>query len=371
MTTNEKKIGVGIIGVGGWASYGHLPAVQTVDSIDVVAVSSRTKAKAEDLAAEHGIASAYDDYHELIADPAVDLVVIPAPAPQHKELIEAVIAGGKDVYSEWPLTTNTADSEALLAAADDAGVRHVVGLQRRMSPSARYTADLIQDGFVGQIHGVTMSLGVDAFGASLPERSKWVLDPTNFVNLLPVYFGHFGDLLFTTVGRPETLTAITANHIPTVTIQETGEEVNSAVPTEIMITGELRGGGLYSIQLEGGQRRKTGLQIIITGSDGALRITNPRGFQNKDDNTVESMTGDADRFTALPVPDEYQYLDQGDLDASVHDVSYLYAAYAADKQHGTATAPDFRDGVRMHHLLDHVTRTAAAFEGRTDTTVSW
>lgn len=108
---------------------------------------------------------------------------------------------------EWPLTTNTADSEALLAAADAAGVRHVVGLQRRMSPSARYAADLIRDGVVGSIHGVTMSVGVDAFGAALPERAKWVLDPENFVHLLPVYFGHFGDLLFTTVGRPETLTA--------------------------------------------------------------------------------------------------------------------------------------------------------------------
>lgn len=369
--TEQKKIGVGIIGVGGWAKYGHLPAVATVDTLDVVAVSSRSKSKADALAAEHGIAHAFDDYLDLIAHPDADLVVIPAPAPQHKELVQAVIAGGKDVYNEWPLTTNTADSEELLALAEAAGVRHVVGLQRRLSPSARYTADLIADGFLGNLHGVTMSVGVDAFGAELPERAAWVLDPESFVSLLPVYLGHFGDLLFTTVGAPATLTAITSNHIPIVTLAETGEEVASDVPTEVMAIGTLRTGGLFSIQLEGGQQRKTGLQIVITGSQGAVRITNPKGFQNKDDNTVEAMTGDATRFEPLAVPAEYAYLDQGDLDASVHDVSYLYAAYAHDKTHGTATAPDFAAGLRMHHLIDQVTRTAAATAASGDTDVAW
>jgi predicted dehydrogenase len=369
MTT--KTIGVGIIGVGGWATYGHLPAVQAVDGIRVVAVSSRTKAKAEDLAAEHRIDHSFDDYRELIAHPDVDLVVIPAPAPQHKDLVDAAIAAGKDVYSEWPLTTTTADSEELLTRAQGAGVRHVVGLQRRLSPSARFTKDLIAQGVVGEIHGVTMSVGVDAFGAEMPEGHSWVLDPGNFVHLLPVYLGHFGDLLFRTVGAPETLTAVTSNHIPVVTLIETGEEVTSTVPTEVMAIGALRDGGLFSIQLEGGQKRKTGLQILITGSDGALRITNPKGFQNAEDNTVETMTGDATSFTTLPVPAQYDHLPKGDLDASVQDVAYLYAAYVADVHEGTSTAPDFGDGVRMHHLIDQVTRTAGDFATRPGTTVAW
>ena len=45
----------------------------------------------------------------------VDLVVILAPAPEHARLAKAAIAAGKDVYSEWPLTTKTSDSEELLA----------------------------------------------------------------------------------------------------------------------------------------------------------------------------------------------------------------------------------------------------------------
>jgi len=79
-------------------------------------------------------------------------------------------------------------------------VRHVVGLQRRFAPSARYTTDLLALGHVGDIRGVTMSIGVDAFGSGLPARYAWVLDPASSVSLLPVYLGHFADPLFSTVG---------------------------------------------------------------------------------------------------------------------------------------------------------------------------
>jgi predicted dehydrogenase len=368
----DQKICVGIIGVGGWAKYGHLPALQTLDRIEVVAVSSRTIEKAEQLAAEHDIAHAFDDYEQLVAHPDVDLVVVPAPAPEHAKLVKAAVAAGKDVYSEWPLTTNTADSEELLALAEAAGVRHVVGLQRRFAPSARYTADLIAQGHIGEIRGVTMSVGVDAFGAELPSRVAWVLDPAAFVNLLPVYLGHFGDLLFTAVGPPSRLTAVTENQFPTVTLTDTGEKVPYPVPTEVMIVGTLARGGLFSIQLEGGQgHRKTGLQIVITGTLGALRISNPRGFENEHDNTLEDMTGDATSFSPLAVPEEYVSLPENHLDASVQDVAYLYAAYAHDVANGTSTVSTFTDAVNLHRLLDQVTQSSKEFFQQTENDVLW
>jgi predicted dehydrogenase len=368
----EQKIRVGIIGVGGWAKYGHLPALQTLDSVEVVAVSSRTLKKADQLAAEHGIAHAFDDYEQLVGHPDVDLVVVPAPAPEHYTLVKAAITAGKDVYSEWPLTTNTADSEELLTLAKAAGVRHVVGLQRRFAPSARYTADLITQGHIGEIRGVTMSIGVDAFGPELPSRVAWALNPAAFVNLLPVYLGHFGDLLFTAVGPPSRLTAVTENQFPTVTLTDTGEQVPYPVPTEVIIAGTLQRGGLFSIQLEGGQgNRKTGVHIVITGTKGALRITNPRGFENTDDNALEDMTGDATTFSPLPIPAKYRSLPKNHLDASVQDVAYLYDAYAHDIAKGTSAVSTFTDAVNLHRLLDQVTQSSEEFFKRSENQVTW
>jgi predicted dehydrogenase len=61
----------------------------------------------------------------------------------HAAFVRDAIAAGKDVYCEWPLTTNREDTEDLLARAEAAGVRHIVGLQRRLGPSARYVRDLL------------------------------------------------------------------------------------------------------------------------------------------------------------------------------------------------------------------------------------
>ena len=80
---------------------------------------------------------------------------------------------------------------------------------------------------------------------------------------------------------------------------------------------------MFSIQIEGGQKHRTGLQIDITGTDGVLRITNPRAFENKDDNAIEGMKGDATTFSSLPIPDQYQPLASSGLDVSAQDLAYL------------------------------------------------
>jgi hypothetical protein len=49
--------------------------------------------------------------------------------------------------------TSRADSEELLSLAEAKGGSHIVGLQRRMGPGARYTRDLIKQGYVGKIRG--------------------------------------------------------------------------------------------------------------------------------------------------------------------------------------------------------------------------
>src|SRR3954454_1691873 len=149
----DRPIGVGIIGAGGWAKYGHIPALQFLDGFEVIAVSARTRESAERCATEFGIPHPYDDPHALIADADVDLVVVLTPAPDHARFAKAAIEAGKDVYCEWPLTTSTADSQELLALAEAKGVRHV-GLQRRLGPAARYARDLVEQGYVGRLRGV-------------------------------------------------------------------------------------------------------------------------------------------------------------------------------------------------------------------------
>ena len=343
-----------MIGVGDWARYGHLPAIATLPDVDVVAISSRSVGTAATVAAEVGAAHALGDHRDLVAHPDVDLVVVTAPVPEHARLVGDAIEAGKDVYSEWPLTTSTHASQELLSSARAAGVRHVVGLQRGHSPSARFVADLVAQGRVGEIRGATMTVRVDALPTHVTQRHAWSLEPAGFVNLLTVYGGHFADLLFRTVGPPSRVSAIMQNQFPVSTIVETGEQVPSRAPHAVMAMGELQRGGLFSIHLEAAQPRGTGLQLDITGTEGVLRLHNPRAYRSTQDGTVHGILGHATSFASVPVPASYRRLDDSGLDASARDVAYLYDAYAHDVAAGTTTVTDFEDAVRLHRLIDHM-----------------
>ncbi len=360
---NNDRIRVGIIGAGGWAKYGHIPALQSLEQFELVAVSSRKQDTANETAAEFGIPHAFADEQALIEHPDVDLVAVVTPAPEHARLAKAVIAAGKDVYSEWPLTTSTAESEELLALAEAKGVKHIVGLQRRMGPSARYTRDLVKQGYVGTLRAAHMTVSVDAFPDTMPARYEWAFYASNFSHVLSIYAAHFGDMLFRSVGFPKKLTAVIQTQFPFFTVEETGEQIPNTNPNEVMVIGTLEGGSLFSMQIEGGQKHRTGLQIDISGTEGVLRITNPLAFQNKNDNAIEGMKGDSTTFSPLPVPGEYETLAKAGLDVSAQDLAYLYAAYADDRKNGTSEACNFKDAVRQHHLIDDMYKTSAEFFG--------
>jgi predicted dehydrogenase len=166
--TPANRVGVGLVGVGNWAKYGHIPALRLLPEFEIVAVSSRNSERAAQIAAEYAIPYHFGDWLDLVRHRAVDLVVVLPPAPEHAAVVVASCEAGKDVYCEWPLTTITSDSEALLAMARSAGRRHVVGLQRSVGESARYLLDIIAGGAIGRLRSVRMNVSVPSFG---PVRS--------------------------------------------------------------------------------------------------------------------------------------------------------------------------------------------------------
>lgn len=355
------KIGVGIVGTGGWARYGHIAALKTLsDEFKVVAIGSRSQANAEKVANEFGVPNAFTDEQALIEHPDVDLVAVLTPALDHARLARRVIAAGKDVYSEWPLSTTTAESHELLALAETKGVRHVVGLQCRFGPSSRYLQDLIKKGYVGGMRSVRMTVSVDAFENPMSQAHSWSFDAANFANTLSIYGGHFHDVLFSAVGFPARMSAIVRNQFPLIDVIETEEKVPTTRPDAAMSIGTLENGALFAVQIEGAQHQRTGLQIDVTGTEGVLRVTNVLAFLNKEDNTIQGMRGEAQVFSPLPVPPEYRPLAHVGLDVSQQDVAYLYRAYAHDRENGTRIAANFADAVRQHEIIDRMVEASAA-----------
>jgi hypothetical protein len=83
---------------------------------------------------------------------------------------------------------------------------------------------------------------------------------------------------------------------------ETGESFSNETPDQVLVIGTLARGGGFTLQIEGGKRNNSGLQIDITGMGGDLKISNPLSFTNPNDNTVEGSQGDNEPLKSCLFP---------------------------------------------------------------------
>jgi myo-inositol 2-dehydrogenase/D-chiro-inositol 1-dehydrogenase len=131
-------------------------ATQVADA-RVAAVMDLDQARAEAVAAEcrdagnNGDARAYGEAEALIADAAVDAVVIASPDPTHAALTLACLAAGKQVLCEKPLAASLADAEQVVLAEADLGRRLIqVGFMRVYDPAHQAVKQVVDEGELGR-----------------------------------------------------------------------------------------------------------------------------------------------------------------------------------------------------------------------------
>ncbi|MBD1385935.1 Gfo/Idh/MocA family oxidoreductase [Mucilaginibacter rigui] len=343
-------INVGIIGVGNWAVYGHIPALLLLPEYKIVALQSRRLEVAQSVAARLGGVKIAKSVGDLVNDPDVELVLVLNTAPQHEHSVLAAISAGKNVYSEWPFTLNSEKAKNMVTLANEAGLKHIIGLQRRFAPAFRYLKDLLQQGYVGDLRSVRLHVSMNGFQAV--RSLAWTVPEENFSDVIAIYAGHFLDALFTSVSRPRSLSAIMINQFPEVILQ-TGETVKSSTPDQLILTGILPGNAVFSVQIEGGKRNNSGVQLDITGVQGDIRISNVSAFGGiGQDYIIEGSKGNKQSLNYLEIPGEYHWIPTSDLPSAVQELANLYAAFAADQLNGTSTVSTFKDAVWMHGLFD-------------------
>jgi predicted dehydrogenase len=357
--TSTSTIRVGMVGIGNWAKHGHVRVLNLLPEYELSVIYSQRPYAAEQAAKEYGFKHVASSLKELVNHPEVDLVVVLTTAPQHEEAARAAIAAGKNVYCEWPLTPSTAISEELIRLADTAGARTVLGVHRRFAPHNRYLADLIKQGYVGNLRSVRLHVSMNYFQAKLPKALSWTAPPENFSSMVAIYVGHYLDMLFEATGWPDSISALAVNHFPKITIIETGEVVETTNADEFVLTGTLPNNAVVTAHFEGGKRNGSGVQIDITGTEGDIRITNNSAFGDVgDDYIVTGAHGNSLPLGPLPVPSSYDDLPKAGLPSAVMELAHNYAVFADDLAQGTHQAPTFRDAVRLHNLIETATESS-------------
>lgn len=141
-----------------WASQSHLPYFQKTSKYKITALQNSSQSSAEVAAKKYSLdsVSTHDSPASIAQDPNVDIVAVSVNVPQHYDLIRPALEAGKDVFSEWPLARNATEAEELVHLANKKGVKTLVGLQARQSPSIIKAKDIVGSGKLGKILGTTM-----------------------------------------------------------------------------------------------------------------------------------------------------------------------------------------------------------------------
>ena len=149
MTQTPIRVGIAGLGRSGWDIHAHLLAPMN-EHFQVVAVVDADPARREE-AIERFDCQAYDDYAVLLADPAVELVVVSLPSFIHAQAAIDAMQAGKHVVCEKPMATSLADADRMIAAAAATGKTLTIFQQRRYNPDFRKVKEVIDSGLLGRI----------------------------------------------------------------------------------------------------------------------------------------------------------------------------------------------------------------------------
>ena len=142
-----ETIGIGVIGCGGMGR-SLANSAHALEGIEVICVSDLQETLAEKLATDLN-ASYVLDYHELLADDQIRAVLIAAPPFMHAPIAVDAAKAGKHVFSEKPMAPTLEDCDAMIAAAEENGVKLTIGLVCRYHATHSKVREIVQSGELG------------------------------------------------------------------------------------------------------------------------------------------------------------------------------------------------------------------------------
>jgi|SRR5579859_1240246 len=161
-----------IVGLGRWGQR-LVTSIEGSDKIRIVAGVTRRVERAQAFADAKGFPLGAD-YGAVLADPAVDAVILATPHSLHEGQVMAAAAAGKQIFCDKPFTLDKASAERAAAAARAAGVTLSVGFNRRFLPAIQELQRLVSSGSLGTLLHAEAHFSVNAVGRY--DGDSWRLD---------------------------------------------------------------------------------------------------------------------------------------------------------------------------------------------------
>ena len=145
-----KTLKVGLIGCGRIGKV-HAAALLNVATAELVRVCDVFVETAEEVGNQYRV-SYSDNHHDILMDDEVEAVLICSSTDTHAQFIVDAAEAGKQIFCEKPIHQDIKEIDRALAAVKKAGVRLMIGFNRRFDPNFIAAKRAIDAGKIGDMH---------------------------------------------------------------------------------------------------------------------------------------------------------------------------------------------------------------------------
>ena len=147
----SNKLRAGVVGLG-WAGETHLKSYLQKPNVEVVALAEPREPRLDAVAQTYNIPYTYTDYRDLVARDDLDVISVATPNHLHMPVAVAALQAGKHVLCEKPLARSSAEGEAMVRAATEAGRVLQVAFNHRQRGDVQILKSYIDAGNLGRIY---------------------------------------------------------------------------------------------------------------------------------------------------------------------------------------------------------------------------
>jgi predicted dehydrogenase len=304
----DRKVRVGVLGAGTWATFAHLPGWSRDPRCEIVAVYDPERDRADKAAEMFNIQAVESDVQALVSRGDVDVVDVCTPSDTHYELSMAALNAGKHVLCEKPVAFDFRQTLEAAALARDSGLKTKLGFTFRYSPAMLYMKELVDQGFCGEPYIYN----------AYEQNSQWIDPQTPLrqvvmtgdqseiqVSSIEGYGAPVIDIARWMVGSDlKTVVGTLRNFVPERVVRATGEMTRVNLDDGDIFIGEFANGAIGSVQSSYVTvGNYPGIEVRLYGSKGAIitRLVEEFGIAE----TIKAATPDEVEFKELTVPDRF------------------------------------------------------------------
>jgi predicted dehydrogenase len=204
-------VSTGVVVVGtGFGCLTHVRALRLA-GFEVRALVGRDPDKTAARARRFDIARSYTTLSEALADDRVDAVTIATPPNSHGPLVFEAVRAGKHVLCEKPFARDAIEARGMLAAAEGAGIVHMLGTEFRFAPGQALLTEVVRGGAIGEPRLAMFLLHIPLLADPDAEVPPWWSDAAQGGGWLGAHASHVIDQVHTTLGEFASVSASLPN----------------------------------------------------------------------------------------------------------------------------------------------------------------